>query len=123
MLKEWVEEVADLQLASGETVGDTFVGSKVLECALKHIEESEIPSLVPCNELIFRRQDMGPGRLEMIRQEDGDICMSIVGADGHSSNLEFCTYSGGGKSPRVLKALNALMVAIAADNKDRPLPE
>jgi hypothetical protein len=34
--------------------------------------------------------------------------------------IEFCTYSGGGRSPKTREAILALMDAIEADNKENP---
>lgn len=71
-----------------------------------------------------RFEDMSPrGRLRLLQQSDGDILVCVIsdpnGPDeGVSSSVEFCT--SGGKSPKTLAALLALMDAMAEDNRDRP---
>lgn len=71
-----------------------------------------------------RFEDMSPrGRLRVLQQDDGDIIVCVV-EDPSSHNggtiadVEFCT--SGGKSPKTLAALQALMQAMAEDNADRP---
>ena len=73
---------------------------------------------------VERFEDMRPrGRLRLLRQSDGDILVCVIsdpnGPDeGVSTSVEFCT--SGGKSPKTLQALAALMEAMAEDNRDRP---
>lgn len=73
---------------------------------------------------VERFEDMSPrGRLRLLQQSDGDILVCVVsdpnGPDeGVSPSVEFCT--SGGKSPKTLAALSALMAAMAEDNQDRP---
>ena len=71
-----------------------------------------------------RFEDMSPGgRLQVLQQDDGDIIVAVV-EDMHSggtcaglaASVEFCT--SGGKSPKTLAALRALMQAMAEDNAD-----
>ena len=74
--------------------------------------------------IVERFEDMSPrGRLRLLKQSDGDILVCVLadpdGPDGGASvNVEFCT--SGGKSYKTLVALNALMEAMAEDNRDRP---
>jgi hypothetical protein len=77
---------------------------------------------MPIGEFICRKEDMSQnGRLRLIKQQDGDICVAAISEDGSMVGLEFCTpISGGGKSPKTLAALNALAIAILEDNKDDP---
>ena len=61
------------------------------------------------------------GYLQLIKEEDGDIVLTIAEADsptkrGVMASCEFCT-SGGGSS-RTLEALYGLMGAMAEDNLD-----
>lgn len=76
----------------------------------------------PVNELIGRVEDMSQtGRLVVLRQDDGDYCVSIVDASGVQADVEFCLPgSGGGRSPRTLEALRALAVAMLEDNRADP---
>ena len=84
----------------------------------------EMPEI---GKLIERKGDMSPvARLQLVREEDGDICIAVVtdpelrttiGGD----ELQFCTMSGGGHSPNVLRALYHLAVAMEQDNQDYPL--
>jgi hypothetical protein len=72
--------------------------------------------------IVERNEDMSRhGRLRLIQEDDGDIIVSIVpdpteGLSGMFS-AQFCTIgSGGGKSPKTLAALRALMQAMEDDN-------
>lgn len=56
---------------------------------------------------------------------DGDVWIEVwehrEGEEfGRSSVIEFCTYTGGGRSPRTREALIALMVAMEEDNREEP---
>jgi hypothetical protein len=81
---------------------------------------------------VKRCEDMRPigkGWLEVFREDDGDMIVVVSCYDGELStrswkqaSIQFCTIgSGGGKSPRTLEALYALMAAIEEDNKNLPL--
>jgi hypothetical protein len=65
------------------------------------------------------------GYLKLLRQDDGDIIVAVYpeedGLIQPGGSVEFCT--SGGRSPRTLEALRALMVAMEADNAERPIPE
>ncbi len=88
----------------------------------------EVRQQLQHDERYTRTEDMSPdGRLVLIMQEDGDVCLGVIesvsanspGA-GFYSGVEFCSVgSGGGKSPRVREALVRLMLAIKLDNEDR----
>lgn len=71
---------------------------------------------------ISRRGDMSrEDRLELIKEDDGDIILTIYQPteDSTYKSVEFCSCgSGGGKSPRTRRALEALAFAIAMDNKE-----
>ena len=78
---------------------------------------------------IARLEDMSPdGVLKLTRQRDGDIIVEVIegkqdgGLDnepGRRTQVEFCTYSGGGGSQRTLLALKNLMIAMAEDSLDQ----
>ena len=73
---------------------------------------------------VERLEDMSPrGKLKLLEQRDGDVIVCVVediNAEGPCAGLpasvEFCV--SGGKSPRTIVALRALMVAMAEDNLD-----
>jgi hypothetical protein len=95
-----------------------------LEGATTTTEQTPV-ILVP--EVVQRREDMSPdGILRLHLQADGDVVLYVSGrsASGYdktkSVSIEFCSNSGGGKSPRTLEALKALMAAMAADNEAPP---
>lgn len=73
---------------------------------------------------VDRKEDMSPtGFLRLYMQPDGDVLVSVTAEDMHGNKrgplcVEFCTYAGGGRSPRTLKALRELMRAMAEDNAD-----
>ena len=69
-----------------------------------------------------RFEDMSPiGRLEVLRQRDGDVIVSVITEDGAQAHVEFTTpMSGGGNSEHTWKALVALYEAMKADNDERP---
>lgn len=88
--------------------------------AQQKLTESSDSSQVPINELLGRREGMG--RLQLIRQEDGDICVAVIDAEGYMAGIEFCTQgSGGGRSPKVLQALYDLAQAISDENNEHPI--
>lgn len=73
---------------------------------------------------VDRKEDMSPtGFLRLYMQPDGDVLISVMAENMHGELrgplcVEFCTYAGGGRSPRTLKALRELMLAMAEDNAD-----
>jgi len=78
---------------------------------------------------VERLEDMSSrGRLRIHQQDDGDIIVAVQSeSDGllqPGDSVEFCApFSGGGRSPRTLAALKALMVAMEEDNiRAVPLP-
>lgn len=70
---------------------------------------------------VMRLEDMSPrGALSVLKQEDGDIIVSIIPDPNCKSmwpSAEFC--SSGGGSPRTKAALFALYDAMLADNLDK----
>jgi len=79
-------------------------------------------SFLKTNTMVARKEDMSQnGRIRLLRQDDGDICVSIIDNDGNMASVEFCTpMRGGGVSPQTLAALDALALAIHEDNQAMP---
>ncbi len=97
-----------------------------LECVMSSdyssLQASRVPdAIMPVNEFVVRKGDMGPnGRLRLIKQPDGDICVAVIPDEGEIG-IEFCTIgTGGGKSPRTLAALNELAISMLEDNQAEP---
>lgn len=75
---------------------------------------------------VTRWEDMSPaGALRLVQQNDGDIIVQIVNyynaslsPEYREASVEFCTFAGGGHSPKTLEALRNLMVAINEDNDE-----
>jgi hypothetical protein len=69
---------------------------------------------------ITRPEDMSPdGTLTLLRQDDGDIIVTVREADegGFGSSVEFCM--SGTQSPRTRNALAELMKAMREDEKHK----
>lgn len=124
MLDYHIDQVADMLNEQGVAIGDDYSGRQVIEAARQHaklVSGADKPIPVPINEHIRRWEDMGPGRLEVFREEDGDMILTVIDKEGFSASLQFCTYgSGGGQSPKVLGALYKLAEAILEENKSQP---
>lgn len=85
------------------------------------LERPMWPEALAANELYERRGDMSPnGLIRIILQDDGDVCLAVVGENNRFASIEFCTLTGGGKSSRVRSALLILAEAIRRDNVERP---
>lgn len=114
-------DLQEVRLDDGSMLVETSLGERIVK-GLKRLQEIEDRRLMPCNELIARIEDMSPnGRLEIFRQDDGDICLSIVNKEGDSASIEFCVPgAGGGKSPETLQALSDLGIAMLKDNQNDP---
>jgi len=69
-----------------------------------------------------RHDDYGQGRLRLIRDEDGDMSVSIISPDGTmSAGLTFVSrMHGGGRSPETLEALRELHKAMLRDEQEYP---
>lgn len=64
---------------------------------------------------VTRREDMSAtGKLQLIEQMDGDIIVTVWPDGEPFASVEFCT--SGGKSPKTLHALRALLDAIVEEN-------
>ncbi len=117
-----IEEVADWTLADGQRLGDTPAGRAILAAAKAQVMQDEGFKPAPMHQFIARKEDMSPnGRLRLFRQDDGDMCVAIIEDDGTMAGVEFCVPgTGGGKSPKTLRALHALAHAILEDNAAEP---
>ncbi|WJJ55016.1 hypothetical protein [Xanthomonas phage RTH11] len=78
-------------------------------------------------EKVSRQGDMGEGlKLEILREEDGDLIVSIMGVHDRFSPdhaIQFCVPgTGGGSSRHTFKALQDLRVAMALDEQERKQP-
>lgn len=125
MLSYHIQQVEDMQTQDGTSFGDDFHGAKVIEAAKAYaaLKSESAVARVPINTHINRPQDMGPGRLQLFREEDGDMCIAVVDSRGTYAGIQFCTsIVGGGRSPRTLAALYELATAMEADNQENPLP-
>lgn len=68
-------------------------------------------------------------KLRLIKTDDGDVIVLIVQKEvvigdrerELEAEVQFCTFQGGGTSPKTLRALWALMKAMEEDNTDYPL--
>ena len=69
-------------------------------------------------DMVERRDDMGSGKLRLVIDGDGDVCVALV-LPGHGFlDVEFCVPgTGGGKSPRTHRALRELFKAMVADEE------
>jgi hypothetical protein len=99
----------------GDWGWDTEVGKAVHELHC-------LPTItLPKARDVGRFGDMSPtDHLRVGLDSDNDVYVSVAGESGHGS-VEFCTGSnGGGSSMRTRDALINLMLAIEADNAERP---
>jgi hypothetical protein len=69
---------------------------------------------------IARLDDNNKSRLRIYQQNDGDMLLTVVDPEGHQLSVHFCTFQGGGRSPRVHKALLSLLAAVHLDNQNDP---
>lgn len=125
MESRFFEEVREFVLDDGTPFAQTRSGAEILRLAKMQIDSEnsalEGESSIARNVLMGRRDDMhADGRLLLLKQPDGDVCVSIVFADRRAS-LEFCVPgTGGGRSPRTFRALNQLILAMLDDNCETP---
>lgn len=81
----------------------------------------------PKADRVERRDDMSAsGKLTVMLQRDGDVVVNVCKGETvqewESATVEFCAGGGGGgRSMRTREALIALMVAMEADNAERPI--
>lgn len=125
MENRFIEEAKGYVLDDGTPFAETRAGEEILRLAQKQIDSDaavlQSESSILRNVLIGRRDDMSPtGRLLLLKQPDGDVCISVV-FDDRRAGLEFCVPGvGGGRSPRTFDALNQLMLAMQADGAETP---
>lgn len=67
------------------------------------------------------RQGDGGGRLVVVIEDDGDVVLDLTPPKG--GHFEFCTGMGGGRSPKVLRALHALAKAMEEENTSGKYPD
>lgn len=120
-----INEAAGFVLSCGTPFGETQAGKEVLRIAREWAKQQEAritAPRMPVGEFVARKEDMSiNGRLRLIKQDDGDICVAVIEDSGESTDIEFCTVGmGGGKSGRTLAALNDLALAMIEDNKADP---
>ena len=78
---------------------------------------------VPIETVVRRSEDMGKGFLQLIIQNDGDVCIGAQDDNLSFVGIEFCTQmAGGGKSPRTLQALRELAQAMWEDQREDNVP-
>lgn len=76
---------------------------------------------------VERHEDMSRlGRLVLILQPDGDVIVAITpdpeARSWERQSVEFCLPgSGGGRSPKTLRALKLLATAMKEDNAEHPI--
>jgi hypothetical protein len=120
-----IDEAAETMTEHGVRFDETHAGSKVIQAAKAYVEMTgnTQKTNVPINEFFERREDMGQGRIQLLREEDGDICLAVIDHKGRSASIQFCTgIMGGGRSPKTLDALYELCRAIIEENKTDPQP-
>jgi hypothetical protein len=89
---------------------------------LKIIVKVLIITYISTMERLTRQGDAG-GRLAVVIEDDGDVVLAITPPSKHQGHLEFCTGMGGGRSPKVLRALRALAQAIKEENESGRWPD
>jgi hypothetical protein len=90
------------------------------EAALKALLENPFwPEGLAERKRYYRNEDMGRGGISVMLDQDGDTHIAVA-QDGRISFAEFCTMTGGGRSPRVRAALVYLALAIKLDEEERP---
>lgn len=141
--KETIEVLSDANASSGvlkrivtklrkRDYDLTLVKTELSELRKENeVDYSKLP------ETVERRDDMSrTGKLSVMRQDDGDIIVSIAKYDNTKDDasevhyedgwisVEFCSlFSGGGRSKHTLDALRFLMQAIQKDNEERAIDQ
>lgn len=123
-------EIAAVASDAGATATEHALAKDRLTTAMKDGEvtlQQASLSNIPRGELFGRCGDMTPAGesvLYALLQSDGDVCLSIYNHKDDeytTADVEFCALgAGGGRSPRTVAALRALVAAIAADNAESP---
>lgn len=89
------------------------------EGAGNHKWQESKPLTIEPRELYEVTEDMSPdGRLQLMQEDDGDMIISIVMPEiTYAMSIQFCTLQGGGRKPKVLRALRNLAQAIKETNE------
>lgn len=105
-----------------ETSGHVEVILDVLESHLKLLMAGQAELPWPAELSLERRGDMGPERLRLTREGDGDLIVSVVPTDQPPVSVQFCTgWMGGGRSPRIHESLIALWKAMHVEVEEDPV--
>lgn len=120
-----IDEAASVLTDGGVPFGETVAGRQVIAMARAFCEAEEkrvSAPRMPVGQFVVRKEDMSQnGRLRLIKEDDGDICVAVIDGLGEMADIQFCVPGiGGGKSPRTLAALEELGLAIMDDNKADP---
>ena len=72
--------------------------------------------------MVKRSEDMGHGSISLMKQDDGDVCITVhgraLGGNMVFASIEFCSIgTGGGRSPHTREALLYLFDAIEKDTR------
>lgn len=98
-----IDDAADLLLDCGVKLSETREGKAVLEMAREYakLQEARIRGpKMPVGEFVARKEDMSQeGRLRLFKEQDGDICVSVIEDDGNMAGIQFCTVGMGEASP------------------------
>jgi hypothetical protein len=95
--------------------------SEHTEAILNRLRDAESEPWPKYVKQVSRFEDMSPtGRLNLFRQQDGDVIVEIITDEFERACVEFCIpMTGGGQSQHTHRALCALMVAMEQDNQER----
>lgn len=80
--------------------------------ALKQLENKYIPFIQQAD----RKENMGGGRLRLLRDNEGDLTVAIISDKGESLSVEFTVNCQ--TSPNTILALQILMVAMEEDSQN-----
>lgn len=116
-----IDDAAHLTLENGRLFSDTPAGQAVLAMAHEYARLQEL-ARTGAHMPVAQKEDMSPnGRLQLYKEVDGDIIVTVIGDKGEMASIQFCVPGiGGGKSGRTLAALNALALAMLDDNREQP---
>ncbi|MFL9611054.1 hypothetical protein ACKF11_13285 [Methylobacillus sp. Pita2] len=114
-----IDEAARFEFSCGTKFEDTREGAKIIAFLRQLANDENRAPIMPMNVSIGRKEDMSAnGRIQLFRQDDGDVCIEIIDEEGTRAGIEFCTsFGGGGRSPKTLAALLNLGLAIMEDNE------
>lgn len=117
-----IKEFGTRKLSNGLTIAESTIGSEVLKMASEYVQLMKLQTELPYNTFICRSEDMSTiGRLRILLEDDGDVCVAIIDRHGEMADVQYCTIgSGGGRSPRTFEALRQLAAAMILDNLEDP---